>query len=81
VQVGESLLARKDLEHETHFKENMIGSVMPAFIAKQLMENETALPGSNRSKPSSGCADDALDTHILCAGTTRVTASSGARSQ
>ena len=55
VQVGESLLARKDLQHETQFKENMIGSVMPSFIAKQLMENETALPGSRAKRPS-GCA-------------------------
>lgn len=37
LQVGESLLARKELLHETALKEDMILSVMPKFIADQLM--------------------------------------------
>ncbi|KFD63408.1 hypothetical protein M514_08325 [Trichuris suis] len=59
IKVGQSLLARKDLEIEKEFKDRMIGSVMPRMVAEELLKesNELKRPsntpdrGSNLFRP------------------------------
>uniref|UniRef100_A0A915DQL0 Guanylate cyclase domain-containing protein n=1 Tax=Ditylenchus dipsaci TaxID=166011 RepID=A0A915DQL0_9BILA len=41
LKVGQSLLARKDLELETQFKDHMIQSVMPKKVASELLKETT----------------------------------------
>ncbi|KAI6195414.1 hypothetical protein M3Y96_01228800 [Aphelenchoides besseyi] len=41
LKVGQSLLARKDLELETQFKDHMIQSVMPKKVADELLHEST----------------------------------------
>ncbi|KAK0416611.1 hypothetical protein QR680_012590 [Steinernema hermaphroditum] len=43
LKVGQSLLARKDLELETQFKDHMIQSVMPKKVAEELLKETSEL--------------------------------------
>ncbi|CAJ0597816.1 unnamed protein product [Cylicocyclus nassatus] len=43
LKVGQSLLARKDLELETQFKDHMIQSVMPKKVADELLKDASEL--------------------------------------
>ncbi|KAL3097460.1 hypothetical protein niasHS_003908 [Heterodera schachtii] len=43
LKVGQSLLARKDLELETQFKDHMIQSVMPKKVADELLKETSEL--------------------------------------
>ncbi|VDM41187.1 unnamed protein product [Toxocara canis] len=49
LKVGQSLLARKDLEMETQFKDHMIQSVMPKKVADELLKETVEL-----RRPSAG---------------------------
>ncbi|KAM3715876.1 Adenylate cyclase type, partial [Dirofilaria immitis] len=49
LRVGQSLLARKDLEIETQFKDHMIQSVMPKKVANELLK-ETNVRRSSASQ-------------------------------
>uniref|UniRef100_A0A5S6QJB0 Adenylate cyclase type 9 n=1 Tax=Trichuris muris TaxID=70415 RepID=A0A5S6QJB0_TRIMR len=51
IKVGQSLLARKDLEIEKEFKDRMIESVMPRMVAEELMKesNELKRPSNTPS--------------------------------
>uniref|UniRef100_A0A915Q461 adenylate cyclase n=1 Tax=Setaria digitata TaxID=48799 RepID=A0A915Q461_9BILA len=49
LRVGQSLLARKDLEMETQFKDHMIQSVMPKKVANELLK-ETNVRRSSASQ-------------------------------
>jgi adenylate cyclase 9 len=60
LKVGQSLLARRDLELETQFKDHMIQSVMPKKVAEELLQsNEQRRPSASfdigyRTAASSG---------------------------
>lgn len=48
LKVGQSLLARRDLEKETQFKDDMIQSVMPKKVADELLkETELRRPSAS----------------------------------
>lgn len=49
LKVGQSLLARKDLELETQFKDHMIQSVMPKKVADELLK-ETSKHQSSKGR-------------------------------
>ncbi|CAD5210753.1 unnamed protein product [Bursaphelenchus xylophilus] len=53
LKVGQSLLARKDLELETQFKDHMIQSVMPKKVADELLQESTTR-NSNASNNQNG---------------------------
>lgn len=56
LKVGQSLLARKDLELETQFKDHMIQSVMPKKVADELLKETSEL-----RRPSAS-----LESHSNC---------------
>ncbi|KAI1721567.1 adenylate and guanylate cyclase catalytic domain-containing protein [Ditylenchus destructor] len=49
LKVGQSLLARKDLELETQFKDHMIQSVMPKKVADELLKESSELRRPSQS--------------------------------
>ncbi|UMM23449.1 hypothetical protein L5515_004164 [Caenorhabditis briggsae] len=52
LKVGQSLLARKDLELETQFKDHMIQSVMPKKVADELLKDASELRRPSASNDS-----------------------------
>ncbi|KAE9556006.1 hypothetical protein FO519_000752 [Halicephalobus sp. NKZ332] len=52
LKVGQSLLARKDLELETQFKDHMIQSVMPKKVADELLKENSELRRPSASNES-----------------------------
>ncbi|VDK19841.1 unnamed protein product [Anisakis simplex] len=52
LKVGQSLLARKDLEMETQFKDHMIQSVMPKKVADELLKETVELRRPSGSQDS-----------------------------
>uniref|UniRef100_A0AC34PUL0 Guanylate cyclase domain-containing protein n=1 Tax=Panagrolaimus sp. JU765 TaxID=591449 RepID=A0AC34PUL0_9BILA len=52
LKVGQSLLARKDLELETQFKDHMIQSVMPKKVADELLKENSELRRPSASTES-----------------------------
>ncbi|CAI4229040.1 unnamed protein product [Auanema sp. JU1783] len=52
LKVGQSLLARKDLELETQFKDHMIQSVMPKKVADELLKDASELRRPSASQGS-----------------------------
>ncbi|CAK5079689.1 unnamed protein product [Meloidogyne enterolobii] len=69
LKVGQSLLARKDLELETQFKDHMIQSVMPKKVADELLKETSEL-----RRPSAS-----LESHSNCR-TSNATVGGGGRS-
>ncbi|CAI5445983.1 unnamed protein product [Caenorhabditis angaria] len=52
LKVGQSMLARKDLELETQFKDHMIQSVMPKKVADELLKDASELRRPSASNDS-----------------------------
>uniref|UniRef100_A0A7E4V052 adenylate cyclase n=1 Tax=Panagrellus redivivus TaxID=6233 RepID=A0A7E4V052_PANRE len=52
LKVGQSLIARKDLELETQFKDHMIQSVMPKKVADELLKENSELRRPSASNES-----------------------------
>ncbi|MFH4976993.1 hypothetical protein AB6A40_003702 [Gnathostoma spinigerum] len=69
LKVGQSLLARKDLELETQFKDHMIQSVMPKKVADELLKETSELrrQSSGQTHNKGGAPEDNKNgtvTHI-----------------
>lgn len=54
LKVGQSLLARKDLELETQFKDHMIQSVMPKKVISGGVRNRCSLSRTIKQQSISG---------------------------
>ncbi|KAE9417941.1 hypothetical protein Angca_007328 [Angiostrongylus cantonensis] len=61
LKVGQSLLARKDLELETQFKDHMIQSVMPKKVADELLKDASELRRPSASFDSNCRASNATN--------------------
>ncbi|KAJ1367192.1 hypothetical protein KIN20_028054 [Parelaphostrongylus tenuis] len=61
LKVGQSLLARKDLELETQFKDHMIQSVMPKKVADELLKDASELRRPSASFDSNCRASSATN--------------------
>ena len=62
MKVGQSLLARKDLELETQFKDHMIQSVMPKKVADELLKDASELRRPSASLDSNCRTSNATQT-------------------
>ncbi|PAV84983.1 hypothetical protein WR25_12905 [Diploscapter pachys] len=62
LKVGQSLLARKDLELETQFKDHMIQSVMPKKVADELLKDASELRRPSASLDSNCRTSNATQT-------------------
>ncbi|CAD6192954.1 unnamed protein product [Caenorhabditis auriculariae] len=62
LKVGQSLLARKDLELETQFKDHMIQSVMPKKVADELLKDASELRRPSASIDSNCRTSNATQT-------------------
>uniref|UniRef100_A0AC34F731 Guanylate cyclase domain-containing protein n=1 Tax=Panagrolaimus sp. ES5 TaxID=591445 RepID=A0AC34F731_9BILA len=63
LKVGQSLLARKDLELETQFKDHMIQSVMPKKVADELLKENSEL-----RRPSASIESNCRTSNATTAG-------------